>query len=109
MDELTEAFRRLVEASDATAAQWLRWHLGYLGELAADPITRVELGHALRSSPELLHSAQMDLDSVGDLIAEASLAHIARIQESARQHFPDDRERDAGYLDGAVDHRDVPV
>lgn len=74
MEELMRAFRLMVERSDATAAQWMAWHVQMLGELAADPIARVELEHALRDSPALLESAQIALDSVGSVVAEAALA-----------------------------------
>lgn len=96
MEELMAAFRLMVERSDATPAQWMAWHVRMLGELAADPVARLELEHALRDSPELLESAQIALDSVGAIVAEAGLARLASgsMVEAAN---------------GAVDHRDVPV
>lgn len=77
MDEMTRAFLRVVAQSRCTAAQWMAWHTQRLGELAADPVARLELEHALRDSPELLEAAQIALDSVGAVVADAAMARMA--------------------------------
>jgi hypothetical protein len=79
MEELMRIFREMVERSDATAAQWAAWHLRMLGEIAEDAVTRVELEHALREDPELLEAAQIALDAVGGVVAEAGLMRRAQI------------------------------
>jgi predicted hydrolase (HD superfamily) len=89
MEDVTEAFRRVVERSDATPAQWVLWYLRETAERCADPVIRLELQHALMASPELLAEAQMALDSVGGIVAEAALA---RQDYTARALALDGRE-----------------
>lgn len=74
MDDVTRAYVQMVERSDATAAQWIAWHLQCIGQYLADPVQRLELRAALIESGELLHDAQATLDSVGEIVAEAGLA-----------------------------------
>lgn len=74
MDELTETFRRLVERSQTPPAQWVLWLIRQSAEHTADPVTRIELQHALQECPELLAEVQHALDTVGDVVAEAAAA-----------------------------------
>lgn len=74
MQQLTETFRRLVERSEATTAQWVLWHLREMAERVEEPSTRRELEHTLRDSPELLAEVQLALDAVGAVVADAAVA-----------------------------------
>lgn len=89
MEQLTETFRRLVEESEATPAQWALWHLRQMAEAVGDLVTREELEHALRARPELLSEAQAGLDAVGAVVADAALA--ARNKPSVEQVIAETR------------------
>jgi predicted nucleic acid-binding protein len=89
MEELTEAFRRLVERSQTPPAQWVLWLVRQAAEQVCDPVTRLELEHALRDSPELLAEMQSALDGIGDVVAEAAAAartaeRMGRLMEQIR-------------------------
>ena len=88
MEDVTRAFLALMARSEATPAQWAHWHLQRLGELAADPVTRLELHQALRESAALREQAEVALENMGDLFAEAAL--------EARRDFADRMMRREG-------------
>jgi len=84
MDHVTRALVRAMEESEATPAQWIAWHTQRLGELAADPVARLELEHALRENAALLESAQSALDAVGEVVAEAACRRQETIERLDR-------------------------